>query len=53
LQLAGELIAIGMPCADGPEGDDLGAVILSDIGDRDGFFMDISSNVKRARLAHG
>jgi hypothetical protein len=53
LELAGELIDVGLSCADGPEGDDLGAVSLSDIGDRDGFFVDIQSNVKRAKLAHG
>jgi hypothetical protein len=53
LELAGELIDVGLSCADAPKGDDLGAVILRDIGDRDGFFVDIQANVKRAKLAHG
>lgn len=38
---------------DGPEGDDLGAVVLGNISDRDRVFMDIQSDVKRARLVHG
>ena len=45
MKLAGELIDVGVPCADGPKGDDLGAVITRDIGDRDGCFVDIQSNV--------
>ena len=53
LERAGELIDVGLSCADGPEGDDLGAVILRDRGDRDGGLMDISSHVKRAKRAHG
>jgi hypothetical protein len=36
VERAGELIAVGLSCADGPAGDDLGAVSLSDRGDRDG-----------------
>ena len=36
-----------------PEVDDLGVVVLGDIGDGDGVFVDIQSDVKRARLAHG
>jgi hypothetical protein len=53
LERAGEVIDVGLSCADGPEGDDLSAVILRDRGDRDGCLMAISSNVKRAKLAHG
>jgi hypothetical protein len=47
------VIDVGLSCADGPEGDDLGAMILSGRGDRDGGFMVIQSTVKRATLAHG
>jgi hypothetical protein len=53
LARAGEVSDVGLSCADGPEGDDRGAVLWSDRGDRDGVFRDISANVKRARLAHG
>jgi hypothetical protein len=53
LELAGEVIDVDLSCADGPKGDDLGAMILSDIGDRDGVFVDIHTDVKRARLVHG
>ncbi len=41
---------IALPGPDGAEGDNLGTMFLGDIGDRDGLFMDIHSNVERARL---
>jgi hypothetical protein len=53
LARAGEVIDGGLSCAEGPEGDDLGAVLLSDLGDRDGVFVDSQAHVKRAKLAHG
>jgi hypothetical protein len=33
--------------------DDLSAVLFGDIGHRKGIFVDIQSDVKRAKLAHG
>jgi hypothetical protein len=56
LQLTHELIDVGLPGADGAEVSDLGIVIVSDIGDRDGLFMDINANekrIERGRLCHG
>ena len=53
LALAGELIEVGLPGADGAEGDDLSAVRLSDRGDRDGVFVDSQADVKRASLGQG
>jgi hypothetical protein len=53
LHCADELIDIGVSCADGAEGDDLSAVLFGDIGHRKGIFVDIQSDVKRAKLAHG
>jgi hypothetical protein len=40
-------------CADGPEGDDLGTVLVRDRGHGNGRLMDISVDVQRARLRHG
>jgi hypothetical protein len=48
-----EVITIGLPRAKGAEVDHLSGVILGDIGHRNRFFMDIHSDVQRARLAHG
>jgi hypothetical protein len=53
LQLAAEVVNVTLACADGPEGDDLGTVLLSDIGNGNRLLMDISSDVQRARLGHG
>ena len=50
-ELAGELVDVGLACAHGPEGDDLGAVLLSARGDRDGCLVDSPSHVKPAKLA--
>jgi hypothetical protein len=52
-QLADEVVNVTLAWANSTEGADLGAVLLSDIGHRNGLFMDISSDVKRARLGHG
>jgi hypothetical protein len=51
--LAEALIDVTRTCADGLKGDDLGAVLLSEIGDRNRVVVDIPSEVQRARLAHG
>jgi hypothetical protein len=59
-----ELLSLGLACADqvidvgwsrpdGAEGGDLSTVVLRDIRDREGVFMGIETDVKRARLAHG
>jgi hypothetical protein len=48
--LADEVVNVTWPCADGTTGGALGSVLLSDGGHGDGRFMDISSDVKRARL---
>jgi len=50
LELPDQLVDITLPSPDRAEGDDLCAMVLGDIGDRDGLFMDIHSNVERARL---
>jgi len=51
--LADEVIEVTLTGAAGPKGDDLGAVLLSAIGDSNRVFVDILSDVQRARLAHG
>jgi hypothetical protein len=39
--LADEVVNVTLACADGPEGGDLGVVLLSDVGNRNGLLMDI------------
>ena len=53
LELAGALIDVGLSGADGTELDDLGTVLLRDIGYRNRVFMDIQTNIECARLLHG
>jgi hypothetical protein len=53
LQLPKQRIHLALPGSDRPEGEDRGAMVLGDRGDRDGRFVDISSDRKRARLVHG
>ena len=53
LQLADELIDVTLAGADGAEVDDLGAVILGDIGHGNRVFVDIHADVECARLGHG
>jgi hypothetical protein len=53
LHLSNELINIGLPGADRAEGDDLGVVVFGNVGYGNRVFMDIHSDVQRARLAHG
>ena len=47
---AGELIDSRVSGADGPVGDTVGVVILSDIGHGAGVFVDIQTNLECARL---
>jgi hypothetical protein len=53
LQLTDKFIDVTLSCTDVAEGDDLGAVVLSDIGDSKRVFMDIQTDVECARLLHG
>jgi hypothetical protein len=48
-----EWINVGLPGADGAEGDDLSAVVFDDRGNRVRVFVDIHTDVQRARLVHG
>ena len=50
---ADALIDVTLTRANGPEGGDLGAVLLSAVGHRNGLLMDISADIKRARLGQG
>jgi hypothetical protein len=53
LELSGELIDVTVARAESPEIDDLRTVVLRDIRDRDGFFMDIETDRECARLCQG
>jgi len=53
LELPDKLIDITLPGSDSAKGDDFCAIVLGDVGDRDRLFVDISSDIKRARLLHG
>ena len=53
LQLPDELVDRTLPGPDRAQRDDVRAIVLSNIGDRDGLFMDIHADVARARLCHG
>jgi hypothetical protein len=48
-----ELINIDLPGPDRAEVDDLGVVVFGNIGDGDRLFMDIQSDIERARLWQG
>ena len=50
LQLPDELVDITLPGPDCAQRDDFRAIVLGDISDRDGLFMDIHADVERARL---
>ena len=50
--LAEAWIDVTLTCPNGPEGEDLGAVILCDIGNGDGIRVDIHSDIECARLLH-
>jgi hypothetical protein len=53
LACSDEVIDVGLSRPEGSEVGDLSTVVLRDIRNRDGLFMDIEADVKRARLAHG
>jgi hypothetical protein len=53
LQLPDELLDVTRSCTDVAEGDDIGVVFLGDVRHGHRLFMDIQSDVKRARLVHG
>jgi hypothetical protein len=53
LKLADERVEVTLVGTDGAKIDDLGMVFFSHVGDRDRLFMDIQSNIERARLWHG
>jgi hypothetical protein len=53
LEFSDEVIGVGLSGPDSAEVGDLSTVILSDIRDRDGVFMDIKPDVECARLVHG
>jgi hypothetical protein len=53
LQATDEVINITLSRPNIAEGDDLSVVFVGDIGHGDGLFMDIQSNIERARLWHG
>jgi hypothetical protein len=53
LQIADKLVDIPLAGPDSAEGDDCGVVFFDDVGNGDRFFMDIQSDVERARLCHG
>ena len=50
LQLPDERVDITLPRPDRAQGDDFRAIFLGDVSDCDGLFMDIHSDVERARL---
>jgi hypothetical protein len=53
LQLPSQRITSALPGSESTEGDDLCAMVLGDIGDRERLCVDISSDLKRARRLHG
>lgn len=53
LELPYKGVDIALAGAKGPQGDDLGVMIFGDVGHGNGIFMNIHSDVKRARLVHG
>jgi hypothetical protein len=53
LPFPAELVDIALACTDSAEVDDVSMVFLRDIGDGNRVFMDIHSDVERARLCHG
>jgi hypothetical protein len=51
-ELADELIGVTLARANGPEIGDRSTWTLSDISNRDGFFMDIQTDVECVRVFH-
>lgn len=48
-----QCVEVTLAGADRPQGDDLRAVVLAHVGDRDGLLMDIQADIPHARLGHG
>jgi len=53
LELADEMIEVGLSRADGAQVADFSAVVFGDVSDSNRFLMDIHADVTRARLCHG
>ena len=53
VQLTHELSKVAWPRPNGAKIDDLSRVICGDRGDRDGVFVDVQTDIERARLWHG
>ena len=53
VQLSNQWVEVALAGADSPQGDDLRAMVLGHVGDRDGLLMDIQADIKHARLGHG
>ncbi|MCI0627703.1 MAG: hypothetical protein L0387_39640 [Acidobacteria bacterium] len=53
VELADELINVGLAGPDGTEVAHLGVLRIADIGDRDGLLMDIQTDVECARVFYG
>jgi hypothetical protein len=49
-QLPNKCIKVTRACADGAEREDSGTRVFGGLGNRDGFFLDLQSTIKRARL---
>jgi hypothetical protein len=53
LHLADPLIDVTLAGANGAKVDNLSAMILRDIGDSNGVFVDVHSDIECVRLGHG
>ena len=53
LQWPDELVEITLPGPDRAQRDDVRAICLGDLSDRNGLLMDIHADVERTRLSHG
>jgi hypothetical protein len=53
LHFPAELVEVTLAGADGAEVDDLGVMVFGDVGHGNRVFVDVHSDVKRARLVHG
>jgi hypothetical protein len=52
-QLPNQGVDVTLPGAKGPQGEDRGVMLFGDVGHSDRLFVNIHSDVKRARLGHG
>jgi hypothetical protein len=53
LELSAQLVDVTLTSADAPQGDDFVVSILSGLGHRDGFFMNIQTDIECVRVFHG